>query len=105
MPPALPTNNVPRSTVGAANAMTSPGKPKLHFSLRLPIRLPSRPAAAASWKRALSAAGPQPVQAAFDALDMMRVSGLHSALAGGAMSSLPLPMYAATASRSSRRMG
>ena len=69
------------------------------------MRLPSTPAAAASWKRALSGRGPQPVHAAVDEEDMIRTSGPHIALAGGARSSLPLPRKVATASRSSRRIG
>jgi hypothetical protein len=33
-PPALPTNSVPLSTVGAPKAVTSPGKPKAHLELK-----------------------------------------------------------------------
>ena len=63
MPPALPTNRWPSSTVGCAKAEASPSKPKAHFSLRFLTCSTRSPAPACDWKRALSVPGLQPFHA------------------------------------------
>src|SRR5439155_22766965 len=105
MPPALPTNSVPFQTAGAANAVTSPGKPRAHFSFSFRICSGIRPAASAAWYLVLDVDGLQPFQlAAVRWLNTGRSEG-HTALPGIVVLSTRVPRKFATASRSSRRIG
>ena len=63
MPLCVPTNTRPPAMAGWPSALSSPGKPKAHFTFSFGTSAAVTPAAAASWYRVLRVFTPQPFHA------------------------------------------